>query len=65
MDQYEARQLLNDATMRQALWCWLHAQQPDVIAHKRPVPAPPSDETIQADLRRILLPRRQRFLGLF
>jgi|WetSurMetagenome_2_1015567.scaffolds.fasta_scaffold49370_3 hypothetical protein len=65
MDQYTARQTLNDAALRQALWLWLEAQHPEVLYQGRPVPPPPSDETIQDELRRILLPRRKRFFGLF
>ncbi len=64
MDEHTARQTLNDVAMREALWCWLVEQQPEV-KNGRPTPMPPSDERICEDLQRILFPKQRRFLGLF
>ena len=68
MDEYTARQELEAIEMRKALWQWLMAQRSrHATSNKWPEPQPlaPSDEQVRADLARILLPKRKRFLGLF
>lgn len=64
MNEDEAREMLQDAASRRALWeiLWKagHAHETD-----RPTPAPPSDDVIKDELKRILFPKRKKFLGLF
>ena len=64
MDEYEARQLMQDAKGRRYLWeqLWKASHEHE---KGRPIPTPPPDEAIQEELRRILLPKRRKFLGLF
>lgn len=62
-DEDEAEQLLKDVKARRALWEFLWKAAHD---HEkgRPFPTAPSDEFVQRELRRILLPRK-KFLGIF
>lgn len=68
MSEYKARQLLNDAIMRRALWIWLQQQRPDLNRPgtlPRAVIAPPGDDQVIEDLRRILRPSRHWWQRLF
>ncbi len=65
MNEYEAKQMLEDAASRRALWEMLwraaHAYEKD-----RPSVTPPPDDVIKEELERILFPKkRKKFLGLF
>jgi hypothetical protein len=64
MDEREARKLLEDAKGRRYLWeeMWKASHSHEA---GRPVPTAPDDEVIQEELRRILFPKRKKFLGLF
>ncbi len=55
VDEYTARQVVQDADMRRALWVWLRqsSRHPGDLA----APSPPNDDQVTRDLRRILMPR--------
>ncbi len=65
MELHEAQQALDDATQRRALFEWLWTFTRDAQCEiPRPCPTL-SDERIEAELKRILFPKKKRFFGLF
>ena len=65
MNEYEAKQILDDAAMRRGLWVYLWQFRQDAkCENPRPFPLL-RDEDIEDELRRILLPPRKKFLGIF
>lgn len=61
MNQQSARQIIDDVAMRAALWKWLTSQIPWPSGVPHITPDAPSDEIVQADLKRILFPERKLF----
>ncbi|MFA5714371.1 MAG: hypothetical protein WC998_01350 [Candidatus Paceibacterota bacterium] len=65
MNEYEAKQCLDDAEMRRGLWVYLWQFRQDA-KHENHLPYPLlRDEDIEEELKRILLPPRKKFLGIF